>query len=60
VEKAHSKALGRKRPLQFEVLSSGKPWVASYNDPIFKKAQNALEKGFGRKPFIREGGSIPS
>jgi len=45
---------------KFEVLSTGKPWVASYHDPIFKKAQTALVKGFGRKAvFIREGGSIP-
>jgi acetylornithine deacetylase/succinyl-diaminopimelate desuccinylase-like protein len=45
---------------KFEVLSTGKPWVASYQAPIFKKAQAALEKGFGRKAvFIREGGSIP-
>jgi acetylornithine deacetylase/succinyl-diaminopimelate desuccinylase-like protein len=45
---------------QFEVLSTGKPWAASYQAPIFKKAQAALEKGFGRKAvFIREGGSIP-
>src|SRR5438045_3643656 len=27
---------------KFEVLSTGKPWVASYHDPIFKKAQTAL------------------
>src|SRR5438128_11913720 len=38
----------------------GKPWVTPYNNPIFKKAQSALEKGFGKKAvFIREGGSIP-
>jgi acetylornithine deacetylase/succinyl-diaminopimelate desuccinylase-like protein len=38
----------------------GKPWVAPYHNPIFLKAQAALEKGFGRKAvFIREGGSIP-
>jgi acetylornithine deacetylase/succinyl-diaminopimelate desuccinylase-like protein len=41
-------------------LSTGKPWVAPYNNPIFKKAQSALEKGFGKRAvFIREGGSIP-
>jgi acetylornithine deacetylase/succinyl-diaminopimelate desuccinylase-like protein len=45
---------------EFEVLSTGKPWFASFQAPIFKKAQTALEKGFGRKAvFIREGGSIP-
>jgi acetylornithine deacetylase/succinyl-diaminopimelate desuccinylase-like protein len=45
---------------KFEVLSTGKPWSASFQAPIFKKAQNALEKGFGKKAvFIREGGSIP-
>jgi len=44
----------------FEVLSTGKPWVASYRDPVFHVAQSALHKGFGRKAvFIREGGSIP-
>ncbi|MGH9731523.1 MAG: M20/M25/M40 family metallo-hydrolase, partial [Candidatus Acidiferrales bacterium] len=45
---------------KFEVLSTGKPWVASYTHPIFQKAIHALEKGFGKKAvFIREGGSIP-
>jgi acetylornithine deacetylase/succinyl-diaminopimelate desuccinylase-like protein len=45
---------------KFEVLSTGKPWFASFQAPIFKKAQTALEKGFGKKAvFIREGGSIP-
>ena len=60
VEKHIRKLLPKTVHCKFEVLSSGKPWVASYNDPIFKKAQNALEKGFGKKAvFIREGGSIP-
>jgi acetylornithine deacetylase/succinyl-diaminopimelate desuccinylase-like protein len=45
---------------KFEVLSTGKPWVAAYQDPIFHVAQSALQKGFGKKAvFIREGGSIP-
>src|SRR6516162_1802960 len=45
---------------KFDVLSTGKPWLAPYHAPIFKKAQAALEKGFGRRAvFIREGGSIP-
>jgi acetylornithine deacetylase/succinyl-diaminopimelate desuccinylase-like protein len=45
---------------EFEVLSTGKPWLASFQAPIFMKAQSALEKGFGKKAvFIREGGSIP-
>ena len=45
---------------EFVVLSAGKPWVASYADPIFQKAIHALEKGFGKKAvFIRAGGSIP-
>ena len=45
---------------KFEVLSTGKPWVASYTHPIFQKAIHALEKGFRKKAvFIREGGSIP-
>jgi acetylornithine deacetylase/succinyl-diaminopimelate desuccinylase-like protein len=44
----------------FEVLSTGKPWVAPYTHPIFQKAIHALEAGFGKKAvFIREGGSIP-
>ena len=46
--------------VKFEVLSTGKPWVASYSHPIFQKAIRALEGGFGKKAvFIREGGSIP-
>ncbi|HVB56437.1 MAG TPA: dipeptidase, partial [Candidatus Acidoferrales bacterium] len=45
---------------QFEVLSTGKPWVAPYTHPIFQKAIHSLERGFGKKAvFIREGGSIP-
>ena len=60
VEKHIRKLLPETVHCKFEVLSTGKPWVASYHDPIFKKAQSALEKGFGKKAvFIREGGSIP-
>ena len=45
---------------KFEVLSTGKAWVAPYTHPIFQKALHALEAGFGKKAvFIREGGSIP-
>jgi acetylornithine deacetylase/succinyl-diaminopimelate desuccinylase-like protein len=45
---------------KFEVLSTGKAWVAAYHAPVFKIAQTALQKGFGKKAvFIREGGSIP-
>jgi acetylornithine deacetylase/succinyl-diaminopimelate desuccinylase-like protein len=45
---------------EFQVLSTGKPWVAPYTHPYFEVAHNALETGFGeRAVFIREGGSIP-
>jgi len=30
---------------KFEVLSTGKPWVAAYHAPIFQVAQEALQKG---------------
>jgi acetylornithine deacetylase/succinyl-diaminopimelate desuccinylase-like protein len=60
VEKHIRKLLPKTVHCKFDVLSTGKPWVASYQAPIFKKAQAALEKGFGKKAvFIREGGSIP-
>ena len=60
VERHIRKLLPKTVTAQFEVLSTGKPWVASYSHPIFKKAINALETGFGKKAvFIREGGSIP-
>jgi len=60
VEKHVRKLLPSTVHCKFEVLSTGKPWVASYKDPIFQKAQIALEKGFGaRAAIIREGGSIP-
>jgi acetylornithine deacetylase/succinyl-diaminopimelate desuccinylase-like protein len=60
VETHVRKLLPRTVHCKFEVLSKGKPWVAPYHDPIFQKAQAALEKGFGKKAvFIREGGSIP-
>jgi acetylornithine deacetylase/succinyl-diaminopimelate desuccinylase-like protein len=60
VEKQIRKLLPRTVKMKFEVLSTGKPWVAPFNATIFTRAQAALEKGFGKKAvFIREGGSIP-
>jgi len=60
VEKHIRKLLPESVRCKFEVLSTGKPWVAAFHAPIFQVAQNALEKGFGKKAvFIREGGSIP-
>jgi acetylornithine deacetylase/succinyl-diaminopimelate desuccinylase-like protein len=60
VEKHVRKLLPKTVKCKFEVLSTGKPWVAPFHAPIFKIAQGALEKGFGKKAvFIREGGSIP-
>ncbi len=60
VEKQIRKLLPKTVKHKFEVLSTGKPWVASYSHPIFQKAIHALETGFGKKAvFIREGGSIP-
>jgi acetylornithine deacetylase/succinyl-diaminopimelate desuccinylase-like protein len=60
VEKHVRKLLPKSVHCKFEVLSTGKPWSASFQAPIFKKAQSALEKGFGKRAvFIREGGSIP-
>jgi acetylornithine deacetylase/succinyl-diaminopimelate desuccinylase-like protein len=60
VEKQIRKLLPNTVHCKFEVLSTGKPWVAAFKDPVFHTAQMALEKGFGKKAvFIREGGSIP-
>jgi acetylornithine deacetylase/succinyl-diaminopimelate desuccinylase-like protein len=60
VEKHIRKLLPKSVECKFEVLSTGKPWVAAFHAPIFQVAQNALQKGFGKKAvFIREGGSIP-
>jgi acetylornithine deacetylase/succinyl-diaminopimelate desuccinylase-like protein len=60
VEKHIRKLLPKTIHCKFELLSTGKPWVAPFHAPIFQKAQSALEKGFGKKAvFIREGGSIP-
>jgi acetylornithine deacetylase/succinyl-diaminopimelate desuccinylase-like protein len=60
VEKQIRKLLPKSVDCKFDVLSTGKPWFASFQAPIFKIAQGALEKGFGRRAvFIREGGSIP-
>lgn len=60
VEKQIRKLLPKTVKLKFETLSTGKPWVAAYQAPIFQVAQAALQKGFGKKAvFIREGGSIP-
>jgi acetylornithine deacetylase/succinyl-diaminopimelate desuccinylase-like protein len=60
VEKHVRKLLPKSVHCKFEVLSTGKPWVAAYHAPIFQVAQSALQKGFGKRAaFIREGGSIP-
>jgi acetylornithine deacetylase/succinyl-diaminopimelate desuccinylase-like protein len=60
VERHIRRLLPKSVKCQFEVLSTGKPWVAPYTDPIFQKAIHSLERGFGKNAvFIREGGSIP-
>jgi acetylornithine deacetylase/succinyl-diaminopimelate desuccinylase-like protein len=60
VERHIRRLLPKTVKCKFEVLSMGKPWVAPYSHPIFQKAIQALESGFGKKAvFIREGGSIP-
>lgn len=60
VEKHVRKLLPKTVSCEFDVLSTGKPWVAPFHAPIFQTAQAALEKGYGKKAvFIREGGSIP-
>jgi acetylornithine deacetylase/succinyl-diaminopimelate desuccinylase-like protein len=60
VERHVRKLLPNTVTCKFEVLSTGKPWVAPYTHPFFEVAHNALEKGFGKRAvFIREGGSIP-
>ena len=60
VEKHIRKLLPKSVHCKFDVLSTGKPWVAPFTHPIFQNAIQALQKGFGKKAvFIREGGSIP-
>jgi acetylornithine deacetylase/succinyl-diaminopimelate desuccinylase-like protein len=60
VERHIRKLLPKTVTCNFELLSTGKPWVAPHSHPIFQKAIQALEAGFGKKAvFIREGGSIP-
>jgi acetylornithine deacetylase/succinyl-diaminopimelate desuccinylase-like protein len=60
VERQIRKLLPKSVHCEFEVLSTGKPWVAPYTHPIFQKAIHSLETGFGKRAvFIREGGSIP-
>jgi acetylornithine deacetylase/succinyl-diaminopimelate desuccinylase-like protein len=60
VEKYIRKLLPKAVTCKFQVLSTGKPWVAPYTHPFFEVAHSALEKGFGKRAvFIREGGSIP-
>src|SRR5437764_4813603 len=55
VEKHVRKLLPKTVNCKFDVLSKGKPWAAPYQEPIFAKAQAALQKGFGKKAvFIRE------
>jgi acetylornithine deacetylase/succinyl-diaminopimelate desuccinylase-like protein len=60
VEKHIRRLLPKTVRMKFELLSSGKPWVAPFDHPYFQAAQRALERGFGKRAvFIREGGSIP-
>jgi acetylornithine deacetylase/succinyl-diaminopimelate desuccinylase-like protein len=60
VERHIRKLLPKTVKCDFQVLSTGKPWVAPYTHPFFEVAHDALEKGFGKRAvFIREGGSIP-
>ncbi|MGH9685935.1 MAG: dipeptidase [Candidatus Acidiferrales bacterium] len=60
VERHIRKLLPKSVKCDFQLLSTGKPWVAPYTHPIFQKAIHSLEQGFGKKAvFIREGGSIP-
>ena len=60
VEKQFRTLLPKTVSCRFEVLSTGKAWLAPYTHPIFRTAAEALEEGFDRKAvFIREGGSIP-
>src|SRR5579859_2009391 len=47
VEKCIRQRLPKTVHCRFEVLSTGKPWVAAYKAPIFQVAQSALQKGFG-------------
>ena len=60
VERHIRKLLPKSVSCKFELLSSAAPWVAPYSHPIFQKAIQALQQGFGKRAvFIREGGSIP-
>jgi len=60
VKRHFRKVLPNSVTCKFEVLSTGKAWIAPYTHPIFRAAAESLEQGFGRKAvFIREGGSIP-
>jgi acetylornithine deacetylase/succinyl-diaminopimelate desuccinylase-like protein len=60
VDRHIRKLLPKTVTCKFELRSTGKPWVAPYTHPIFQKAIQALQSGFGKKAvFIREGGSIP-
>jgi len=46
--------------IKFDILSTGKWWLAPFTHPIIQAGKKALEEGFGKKAvFIREGGSIP-
>ncbi|GEM09802.1 glutamate carboxypeptidase [Rhodotorula toruloides] len=52
--------LGSKNTLRVEMLSGGKPWVASIDHWNFRAAKDAIEAVYGKTPsYTREGGSIP-
>src|SRR6202050_1556019 len=52
VERQVRKLLPKSVHCKFEVLSTGKPWVAPYTHPIFQTAIHALESGFGKNAEI--------
>src|SRR6202047_4879817 len=47
VERHIRKLLAKEVTCKFEVISTGKPWVAPYSHPIFQKAIHSLESAFG-------------
>ncbi|KAJ8294183.1 Cys-Gly metallodipeptidase dug1 [Rhodotorula toruloides] len=56
--KAEFAKLGSKNTLKVEMLSGGKPWVASIDHWNFRAAKDAIEKVYGKTPsYTREGGT---
>ncbi|CAD5221638.1 unnamed protein product [Bursaphelenchus xylophilus] len=52
--------LGSHCNMKVKAIQGGKPWVADFDNALYRAGAKALEQVYGTKPdYTREGGSIP-